>query len=55
MYTQTSIEAKYGVFYFSNENSVYRLVLLDELSQRVAPPCSLHLLCASLVVACYTN
>ena len=38
MYPQTYIEPKYGAFYLKNEVSAHELVLLVQLSWRVAPP-----------------
>ena len=38
IYPQTSIEPKYGEFYLKNEVSAHGLVLLVQLSLRVAPP-----------------
>ena len=36
VYHQTSFDPKYGAFYLNNEVSVHGLVLLDQLSWRVA-------------------
>ena len=38
MYPQTYIEPKYGAFYLKNKVSAHGLVLLVQLSCRVAPP-----------------
>ena len=38
IYPQTYIEPKYGAFYLKNKVSVHGLVLLVQLSWRVAPP-----------------
>ena len=38
MYPQTAIEPKYGEFYLKNKVSAHGLVLLVQLSWRVAPP-----------------
>ena len=39
IYPQTYIEPKYGAFYLKNKVSAYGLVLLVQLSLKVAPPC----------------
>ena len=38
IYPETNIERKYGTFYLNNEARVHELVLLAQLSWRVASP-----------------
>ena len=42
IYPQTYIEPKYGAFYLKNKVSAHGLVLMVQLSRRVAPPYQPH-------------